>query len=167
VLAATGLPKLGSGGSPTSAATGAAGSGAQPDRSLDCTLPGRRPSPRRVIGWLGANGVPAAAAADAPGQAPGGSCSVAAFTDPRARGANLVLAYPDAAGAASASLAQAGGPKVVFAEGIYVITLDPALRSARDQYQSKLARYVALTDPQVAATGSGSGLAAGSPAPDR
>jgi hypothetical protein len=87
-----------------------------------------------------------------PGAVPAGACGVAAFTDPNAPTANQIAAYPDAESAGAAAAAPAplhAPPRLKFAEGIYVMNLDPALAGLRVQYQAMLAGFVAQTNPAV------------------
>jgi hypothetical protein len=113
-----------------------------PAPGTDCTRTNQRPNPVRVLNWLRLNGInvgtkPAPAV-------PAGACAAAAFTDPATGdAANSIVSYPTAASASAAVGPRSGQPK--FAINIYVVTLDPALRSKATSYQTKLTQFVALT----------------------
>jgi hypothetical protein len=117
--------------------------------AADCRLAASRPSPARVVGWLSDQGL--AISLTTPGALPAGACGVAAFTDPNAPSPNQIAAYPNAESAAAAAAAPAPqtGSRLRFAEGIYMMILDPGLAGLKVQYQAMLAAYVAQTNPAV------------------
>ena len=78
---------------------------------------------------------------------PPGSCSAETFADPRSTGANLVLVYANAAAAARAAAAHAGGPGLTSTIGTFVLVLDPSLAGQQDQYRSWLSGFVAKSKP--------------------
>ena len=121
---------------------------ARTTNGVDCSLAARRPSPRRVVEWFAAHGLPVDAAASPP--VPKGACAVVGFLDNRAPGGGTVVSFPSesaATAAAAASAAKARPASPVFAVGLYEVQLSPGLTGQLEQYRATLTAYVTAVNP--------------------
>lgn len=127
-------------GGSTSRATSPAATKPQPIPAA-CSDPEPRPGASDVLWWFSVHGkLPSVAKPKVRATIPAGGCSAEAFTDSRVGSATSVVVSMPTADQATALAQSIGGS--AFAEGQYVVELNPRLQSFADAYKASLAAFV-------------------------